>query len=89
MFEMEPTEEQVAAWDRNQMIAQDLYHRMRRLVAEELSVEQLEVLLMMMKAITRSSNPLVMAEWYEGMVFGAQIVRDVRLGERAGSPDDE
>jgi hypothetical protein len=75
----EPTEEEKAAIEKLRMHGEDLMNRFRRLISEELTPEQLEVLGLTYKSIVLQGTAL--AAWYDGLLMGALFVRDVRLGE--------
>lgn len=82
MADEDPTDEQIAEYERQQMRSEDAGNRMRRLLAEELTPDQLETVFNIFRAITSSPSPLRLAEWYEGMIHGIQFVRDLRLNEQ-------
>jgi fermentation-respiration switch protein FrsA (DUF1100 family) len=85
MFQ-EPTPEQRAAMERVKARSEDLMNRWKRLLAEELEPDQLEVLHAAFSHASNSSNPLAVANWYEGMVAAAIFVRDLRLDESTTTP---
>ena len=88
MFAMmgEPTEEQKAEWERVKAKNEDLMNRFKRLLAEETNPEQLQVMHAMLSHIANCSQPLAVANWYEGMVAASIFVRDIRLSEATTDP---
>jgi hypothetical protein len=56
--------------------------RVLRLIAEELTFEQLEAFHAVMSHIANSQSPAVIANWYEGMAKGSLAVRDLVLGQK-------
>lgn len=87
MFVMgEPTEEQKAEWERVKAKNEDLMNRFKRLLAEEMSPEQLQVMHAMISHISNCQSPLAVANWYEGMISASIFVRDIRLSESTVDP---
>lgn len=82
----EPTEEDIAKakaeYDKAVMYGEMLTQRVRRMIAEELSHDQLEALQAMFAHISNSAHPIIIANWYEGIVHGTLAVRDIVLGEK-------
>lgn len=83
----EPMSEEDAAearaqHDRLVMRGEEITARIRRLIAEELSYEQLEALHAMLAHISNSQSAAVLAHWYEGITNGALAVRDIVLGQK-------
>lgn len=91
-FEPDLTEEEKAerkiALDRAQMKSEELAARIRRLLAEELDYEQLEALSAIFSHVANSQRSADIANWYEGMVNGVLMIRDLVLGEKP-APTDE
>jgi hypothetical protein len=85
---IEPTPEQRAMIDAARARSEDLMNRFKRLLAEELDPEQLEVLHHVLSHIanTRDAPAASIANWYEGMVLASLFVRDIRLDEATENP---
>jgi len=77
----EMTQEEIDEIKMAELRNQELTARVRRLMAEELSYEQIETLNIVFVHIANSQNPGVMARWYEGVTHGIISVRDLVLGE--------
>lgn len=81
----EPTPEQIEQFEEeaeraeayNEMMTQ----RVRRLFAEELTKDQLDVMRLVFDHIGNSQVPVAVSQWYSGIVYGAIAVRDIVLGE--------
>lgn len=85
---VEPSPEQVRAFELEQMRQQDAFNRWRRYFIE-LPFEELEMLALLLATISNSTNPFAVAKYYEGMITGAKWVREFRLGESAGVVEGE
>ncbi len=80
----EEIEEAKKQHDRAVMKSEEYTAAFRRLISEELNYDQLETMHTMVQHIASSNNLHAIISWYEGMIFGALTVRDVRLSEKPG-----
>jgi hypothetical protein len=60
---------------------EDFANRMRAMLAEELTYEQMEALGVTLRIIGDAEDPKAAANYWEGNVMGAMAVRQERLGE--------
>lgn len=77
----EPTPEQLEAMEKQQAEGEAQVAAVRRMLSEELTMDQLELFHQLLYMITNSRNPAVIAEWWEGAVWGVKAAREIRLGE--------
>lgn len=80
-FFQEPTEEQVQAAEDAQARAEAEVAAIRRMLAEELTMDQLEHMHQLFYLITSSNRAIQIAEWWEGVIWGVKAAREIRLGE--------
>jgi hypothetical protein len=64
------------------MYQEMMSRRIRRMIAEELTYDQLEALQMILSNVSNSQNPTGIANWYEGIVHGTLTTRDILMGEK-------
>jgi membrane carboxypeptidase/penicillin-binding protein len=85
VFGPEPTQEEIeqakANFERAQAYAEMIRDRLKRMIAEELTMDQLEAVHAMLMHITNSGDALAVANWWEGVVHGTMTMRDILLGE--------
>jgi hypothetical protein len=77
----EPTPEQIQQAEDAQARGEAEVAALRRMLAEELTMEQLEHLHQLFYMITNSGKAAFIAEWWEGVIWGVKAAREIRLGE--------
>lgn len=77
----EPTPEQLQAAEDMRARDEAEVAAVRRMLAEELTMDQLEHLYQLFYMVTNATKPLQVAEWWEGVIWGVKATREIRLGE--------
>lgn len=80
-WSFEPSEEDRRKVEQLQAEGEAQVAAVRRMLAEELTMDQIELLYNLLYMITNSRNPAVIAEWWEGVVWGVKATREIRVGE--------
>lgn len=79
--ENHPIKQMIEERDRRHLQVHDFTNHWHRMLAEDLTYEQVNVLRLMLSTIADSQNPAAIANWYEGQTGGVLATRRIRCNE--------